>query len=357
MKNHFLLLVAAFMTITVTVFAQQTDRKDKAPVTYEELYDEPYSINKLFLSFQPLYGEMFIANINAGFGVEASYYYKDKADFKAHFRKSYSRQFFDFARDLSMNNSDVNNHAEVFNYFELGGTYHIKDFEQASKTKMFLYKNSYKGNKWASRVPLEAEVPCKVRKIYGARLGAILWNSTTDLDRTLVEQGLTNQDLKSGDVSLNDRFYNPETGKEEKLNVFSNIYSRGLYVGGSLTWIRNVAVSFDKYEEGVDDGIFTTYLDLLIAPSINVDDVSYTDIDPNTPEEGTRTFSVSPLKTKSFGVRGGIEGKFNRTLSWGYGAELGYRPGLEGRTFYALLKISFPIYGTNLDYKVEAFGK
>ena len=90
-------------------------------------------------------------------------------DFRAHFRKSYSQQSFDMARDLAIKKSDVENHAEVFNYFEVGGTYHIKDFEESSKTKMFLYKNSYKGNRWAARVPLSAEVPCKVRKIYGVR--------------------------------------------------------------------------------------------------------------------------------------------------------------------------------------------
>lgn len=347
---------AAFLTVSATVFAQ-TDRKDKAPVTYEELYDEPYSVNKLFIAFQPLYGELFVTNVNAGFGIEASYYYNDKADFKAHFRKAYGRQFFDFSRDLAMNNSDVDNRAEVFSYFEFGGTYHIRDFEESSKTKMFLYKNTYKGNKWASRVPLEAEIPCKVRKIYGARLGGIIWDSSTDIDRALEAQSLSNNDLKSGDLQLNDRFYNPETGADEKLNVFSNISSKGFYVGGSMTWIRNVAVSFDKFEEGVDDGILTTYLDILFSPSIKLDDIVYTDRDPNTPEEGTRTYSISPLRTRTFGARAGIEGKFNRTFSWSYGAEIGYRPSVESRTFYALIKISFPVYGTNLDYKVESFGK
>ncbi|HYC87355.1 MAG TPA: hypothetical protein VEB86_19115, partial [Chryseosolibacter sp.] len=82
MKKIFLLSIAALMMTTVSLFAQQAERKDKAPVTYEELYDEPYSVNKLFLSFQPLYGELFVSNINAGFGLEANYYYKDKADFR-----------------------------------------------------------------------------------------------------------------------------------------------------------------------------------------------------------------------------------------------------------------------------------
>jgi len=133
----------------VTVGVGQDDRKDKTAVTYEEIYDEPYSINKLFVHFQPLYGEVFATNVNAGFGLEANYYLNDKLDFKAHFRKTYSKTFYDFARDLAQKISDVDNRTEVFNYYEFGGTYHIKDFTESSKTKMFLYKNSFKGTQCA----------------------------------------------------------------------------------------------------------------------------------------------------------------------------------------------------------------
>jgi hypothetical protein len=118
-----------------------------------------------------------------------------------------------------------------------------------------------------------------------------------------------------------------------------------------------VAVNFDKFEEGIDDLMLTAYADILYSPSIKIDDIVYTDKDPNTPEEGTRVYSVSPVKTRSFGFRLGIDGKFNRTLSWAYGGEVGYRPSLQGRGFYALIKISFPVFGTSLDYKVESFGK
>ena len=132
---------------------------------------------------------------------------------------------------------------------------------------MFLYKNSYKGNKWAARVPLNAEVPCKVRKIYGARLGAIIWDSSTDIGRALEKQGLTNADLKNSEgIGL------PETifvnGRTESFDVFSNVsVDRALYVGGSMSWIKNIAVNFDKFEEGIDDLMFTVYLDALIFPS------------------------------------------------------------------------------------------
>jgi len=359
MNYRFFMIMAAFLAGQASLFAQG-ERKDKTAVTYEEIYDEPYSVNKLFVGIIPLYGELFATNVNAGFGLEAAYYLKDKMDFRAHFRKTYSQQFFDFSRDLADKQSSVDNHAEVFNYYELGFTYHIKDFEESSKTKMFLYKKSYKGDRWAARVPLSADVPCKVRKIYGARLGGIIWDSSTDLERALDAQDLSNSDLKreGSEVGLPDQEYN-EQGELVQVHPFSNIYSKGLYVGGSMTWIKNVAVNFDKFEEGIDDLIFTAYLDILYSPAIDIDDVVYTDKDAfGVPIAGsTYNYSVSALKTKSFGFRLGIDGRFNRQLSWSYGGEIGYRPSLEKRAFYALIKISFPVFGTNLDYKVESFGK
>lgn len=355
MNHRFLILIAALVTPCVTLFAQG-ERKDKTAVTYEELYDEPSSVNKLFVGIQPLYGELFSSNVNAGFGAEVMYYHKDKMDFRVHFRKTYSQQFFDFARDLAVKKSDVQNRHEVFNYFELGGTYHIRDFEESSKTKMFLYKNSYKGHRWAARVPLSADVPCKVRKIYGARLGGIVWDSSTDLGRALEKQGLSNSDLKTAEgISLPNTIM--KEGREESLDPFTNISSTGLYVGASMAWIKNVAVNFDKFEEGIDDLIFTAYVDLIVSPAISVDDIVYTGTDITSPNVGTQTYSVSPVKTKMLGFRVGMDGRFNRMFSWAYGAEVGYRPSFEGRSFYALFKISFPVFGTNLDYKVESFGK
>jgi len=222
---------------------------------------------------------------------------------------------------------------------------------------MILYKNSYKGNKWAARVPLNAEVPCKVRKIYGARLGSIIWNSSVDLSRALEGQELTNADLKTaeGTPLPNDYVVN---GQAFKLDPFSNLSSVSVYLGGSMTWIKNVAVNFDKFEEGVDDLIFTAFFDLMFAPAFTIDDVVYTPIDNNGNKTGTPdSYSVDALNVKKIGFRAGIDGKFNRQWSWSYGAEFGYRPGIEGKNFFVLAKISFPVFGTNLDYKVESFGK
>jgi len=213
---------------------------------------------------------------------------------------------------------------------------------------MVLFKNSYRGNRWASRVPLHAEVPCKVRKIYGVRFGGFLWNSTTDLNRALKAQNLTNADLVTSDgVGLPATYLDPVTGRTKDFNVFGNIYSTSAYLGGSMSWIRNVAVSFDKYDEGLDDGMLTVFFDILYAPQIKIDPLRYND----------QSYSTAAIKTSPLGFRIGVDGKYNRQLGWSYGGEVGYRPTITGRSFYAMFKIAFPLFGTNLDYKVESFGK
>ena len=341
-------VVLLLIVISIPGIAQE-DPRDKSAVTFEELYDEPYATNKLFIGFQPLYGEVFATNVTAGFGIDASYYHEDKFDLKLNFRKPYSMSFYDLNRYSAKKNSDVDNSPSGFGYFELGGTYHIKDFDVQSKTKMVLYKKSYKGDLWAARVPLQAEVPCKVRKVYGARLGGIFWNSTADISRVLKNQNRTNSDLvmvSDETLSLPLTSITPN-GQVQSLDVFSNIRSTGLYVGGSISWIRNIAVSFDKFEGGIDDGMLTLFFDILYSPSLKVDNVQY----------NGNAYSTNILKTSPIGARLGLDGKFNRTLSWAYGGEVGYRPSFQGGGFFALFKISFPMYGTNLDYKVESFGK
>ena len=345
-----------FFALTMSQIAfGQADKNEKTAVTFEELYDEPYAINKLFIGVQPFYGEVFATNVNAGFGAEASYYYKNKMDFKAHFRKTYSSGFFDLSRDLAKHTSSpgLKVHPEIFNYYELGGTYHFKDFETTGKTSIALYKKDFKGHPWAAHVPQRAEVPCKVRKIYGARLGAIIWNSTTELNRALKKQGLTNANLTNPEGIGLPLTYVDANGLTQDFNVFGNIYSASIYSGASISWFRNVAVSFDKFDEGVDDGMLTVFLDLQYAPYLKMKPVTYT----NQITQVTEDYSTKALKMSPFGFRAGVDGKFNRQLSWAYGAEMGLRPSLQGRMFYLLFKLTFPIYGTNLDYKVESFGK
>ncbi|MCW5910792.1 MAG: hypothetical protein KIT62_06950 [Cyclobacteriaceae bacterium] len=334
-----LLLLASAM-----VFGQASE---KIAVTFDELYDEPYSINKLFIAFQPLYGEIFATNVNAGYGLEAQYFHKNKFNIKGQFRKSYSSKFMDFNREIALRNSTVSITPEIFNYFEFGGTYHIKDFDESSTAKIFLHRKKMAKTKWSATVANYAEVPSKLRKIYGARLGTVIWDATADINRTLEKQGLTYADLVNSEGTSLPATYVDGNGETQDMQAFANLYATNVYVGGSLTWIRNIAVSFDQYDAAVDDGIFNVYFDVLFAPSVKLDPVSYNGFD----------YSTSAIKLNKIGVRAGFEGKYNRTLGWSYGGEVGYRPSVDGRGFFAVFKIAFPVFSSNLDNKVEAFQK
>ncbi len=338
MKKLIFFFVATLSGVFHGAYAQ-LDAANEA-ITYEELYDDPYAINKLFIHLQPLYTELFATNVSAGFGLAGNYYHKAKWDAFANFRQAYSRSF-DYVRDIATKNQVIENKPQSFTYFEMGGTYHIKDEESDTETKLILYSKRYqKGNRWAAQVPEHTIVPSKVRKIKGVRLGGFAYDTSIDLKKIAEDQGVVLED-NMGELPELVYYYSHQTVK-------------GLFVGGAMGWIKNLAVKPDKgFGILSDDLILNTFLDIMIAPSIVIDDVQYRDPANNK----IRTFSTDKIKTSAFGFRTGIEGKFNRELSWAYGAELGMRPTVSGRGFFAMIRISLPVYSTNLNHGREAFGK
>lgn len=254
-------------------------------ITYEEIYDAPYEVNKLFVHFQPMYADMHVSNVTAGLGMEVNYYLADKFDFRAHARTAYARVT-DFERNIASQIPEQQNRPNVYNYFEVGATYHIKDYEDDTESKVTLYSTRFKGGKWASRVPDHIMVPSKVRKIMGARLGAFSFNSSTNLVRAIEAQG---QEI----VLQNDAGQALPEGQ----SVSGNVQVHGLYLGASMTWIKNFAIKPDKgYGTLVNDLIFNTYFDIMIAPSVNIDDVYF----------GNMAYSTEEIKTNIMGVRAGI---------------------------------------------------
>src|SRR5690606_18496855 len=129
-------------------------------------------------------------------------------------------------------NSDIKNKPNVYNYFELGATYHVKDWEDDSQSKVILYSNRYKGTKWAANVPEHIIIPTKVRKIYGVRLGGLMYDTSTDLNNVMEKQ----------EVSL------PQIGNEDifipaETDIYGNLDVKAIYLGGSMAWIKNFAIN------------------------------------------------------------------------------------------------------------------
>lgn len=335
MKKTFFIIFLSVISLARLAAQESTTAKT---FTYEGLYDNPYDISKLFIQVQPIYGEFFTTNVNAGIGFEAHYYHNDVFDLGAHFRTAYSSTF-EMTRHAAEENSDMKSRPRPYNYFELVGNYHVVDREEDTETKFILYSKRYEGKKWAATVPLHTIVPTKMRRVYGVRVGGFAYTSAVDYTRVLESQGKIPREVFGFDEENQDLFD----------DIYGDISAQGFFLGGSLTLIKNVAIQPDRiYGTLVNDLIFNVFFDVIAAPSIALQDIQ---------TQNNEIVPADEIETNMLGGRVGIEGRFNRSVGWAYGAEAGYRPGLKGEGFYATVKISFPVFATRLNYKVESFGK
>ena len=321
--KRFLLSCIFTASFSGYLWAQDTsqDSDTKPILTYESVVDNPYEINKLWIHLQPLYAELFVANVNLGFGVQVDYQAAAKLALSAQWRRAYAQPT-DFAREVAHKNQDNLDNNKTFNYWQLGGVLHLSDKAEQGKTKIILYSRRYQGKRWANRIPETIEVPAQIRKVYGLRFGGFMYNTTTDISRAASEQGVNLVETMGSSVG--------------DAKLYGNLEATAVYLGTSFSVIKNIGIKpYRDFGVLVNDLHITGYLDIMYAPSIEVEDIML----------GNSTISGSQLSLQDLGFRGGIEGKFNKGFGYAYGAEIGFRPSLEKRTFYAMFKLSFPVIG------------
>ena len=325
MTSKYTFLIFLFLLNAFVAFSQE-EEKEEVPA-YQMMYDDPYDIRNLYLQFQPLYGDIGAINITGGFGIEGAYYHKSKFDLQLAFRTSYGKRF-DINRDAATRNATNTDEFPMYFNIEFGGTYHIKDVMKESSSKVLLYSKQYTGIEWASTVPRSVEISGNVRTIIGGRLGGMFSSTTANINAILSVQGIDLYDSEGLPI-LNEA-------------VYSNMQTFIIYLGGSYSWIRNYAVEFsERWDPSGDDQLITPYFDIMYAPSINLNDVTL----------NGETVSTADIEELSLGFRGGVNVKFNRKLSWGYGVEAGIKPGIKKRGFFLVFKMSFPLYAKKLGSK------
>lgn len=322
-------LLYLLFVLPASVLAQMTSTEITPDTTTRKVvYDQPEKIRRFFLGFQPIYADVFSNGVNTGFGVEAFYLPKNgKFDLHASFRKPYSARFYDQARDNMDKTSNTLNESVGFMFAEVGGTWHLKDEVQMVPGKIsVIRKEGNQKDRWTRAT--QVTVPFKQRTITGVRAGFQAWRSAVNVTEVLEKQGSRN-----ADVALPEQLVDAD-GNFSPFTVFSNVYNRSVYVGYSLTRIRNHSVLFDNYETAVQDGIVMLYADVLVAPWLDLDDVEF----------GVGTYSLDKVKLQRIGIRAGVELKSNKKLGWGYGAELGWRPAPQGNMGYVLVRLSVPVF-------------
>ena len=331
MHTKYTFLICLFLFSGFVAFAQE-EEEEEVP-TYQTMYDDPYDIRNLYLMFQPLYGDIGAINLTGGFGIEGAYYHKSKFDVQLAFRTSYGKRF-DLYRDAGTRNATNTDEFPMYYNIEFGGTYHVQDIMKESSSKVLLYTKQLKGTDWSSTVARHAEINGKVRTIIGVRLGGIVNSTTANVNAILSVQEIELFYADGEPVYMED--------------LYSNLQTFVIYAGGSYSWIRNYAVEFsERWDPSGDDKILTPYFDIMFAPSINLSDVTLRG----------ESVSTADIEELSLGFRGGLNVKFNRKLSWGYGVEAGVRPGIKKRGFFLVFKMSFPLYAKKLGSKESSTGE
>jgi hypothetical protein len=149
-----------------------------------------------------------------------------------------------------------------------------------------------------------------------------MFNSTSDISNAADLQGISLVDDENNSV--------------DQAKLYGNIDTKGIYAGLSLQIIKNVAIQPHRdFGVLVNDLQFTAFIDVMYAPSINVEDIILND----------QIIDGGQLETQELGFRAGVQGKFNKPIGFSYGAEVGHRPSLKELGFYAMFKLGFPVFG------------
>lgn len=306
----------------------------KGPSSFEILYDEPYAINRLFIHFQPVIADVFMTNPNVSFGFEANYLPGKKINYEISLRKAYGRAT-DVMRDLAETNKTNQNEVRPFRWLQAGVTYHIKDRERDGNARIVPYTKKTKAHSFDNYNYFE--VPCLVREIIGARVGAYSYQTTIDVSNNMIRQGVRLVSQEGNPLTLSTRE-----------RIYSAMSVSGFYLGGSFTTVRNVVVKPEggsgvAYKNSGSDQILTAYADLMYSPFINLDEV----------KDGNQVYDLDPMKTNALGWRLGLDVMHNRATHWSFNLEIGSHTGLSRRAGFLTAKIAFPVMAFTIDKKLN----
>ncbi len=335
----FLLIFCFTLTISPKIYAQgdlpeleeeKGNHKSKDELSYKVLYDEPDSLYRFFFTFHALSAEFGGMNNVFGYGFQANYFHKKHWAFQASLRLPYAKSF-DAQRKTASETSIANNQPRSFYFGEVVGTYHISDQSLYGHTRLMPHGRHIAHKEWATSVATHIRIPALVRTVLGVRFGGYMWQTAFNVKDVAQRQSIS---IKAGE----------NLALELNKPVFTNFNSAGIIIGGSYTQIRNIFIKPEGFDPVGNVHKMTFYTDILIAPFMSVEDVTY----------AGRTYRTDAIDLKNIGSRAGILGLFNRHWGWSYNAEFGWRPAPTGRNFYLMAKIGFTI-AENLKHRRKSF--
>jgi hypothetical protein len=334
-----------------SAFAQLDASFPSQSVNYKVINDDPKDLNHLWVHVQPLTIDAMQMNVAVGSGIELTYLPNSRFELKGGLRGNLINAL-DFHRFSTSNGASItwqeskreqsqmtlSNSFSRFYSFEIGGMYVFKDSDLQGASKIILNDNPAPGNTGFSEM---IEVDSKIRQLFGARLGISSMASTVSLQKALDDQNVKLTGDQGTVLSKNGtQTTNGFSTKGNSNELFTSFSSTGFYLGAAMQRIKNISIKSDRQGILSNNSIFTVYADLMFNPFTKLDDIKTT----WTGKPVKETFSTSAISLSKFGGRIGAEVRYNQASFISLGAELGYRPSIQGEGFYGLIKLSIPTF-------------
>ena len=342
---------ALFILLSPLANAQVDVAFPSQSVNYKIVQDDPKDLNHLWIKVQPLTVDLMQMNAAVGSGLEVTYLPKPGLQIDGGIRGNLINAF-DIQRTAAKNNASITTQASKreqnemvvtnlfsrFFAFEVGAMYAFKDENKDGASKIVLGDNAVPGN---TAFPEVIEVNAKSREIWNARLGVSSLTTTVSLQNAIEKQEVTVEGsngtklTKEGSTSANGFKTSSNTNEP-----FSNFSATGFYAGAAFQKIKNISIKTDRQGIVSNNSILTLYADVMFAPWTTLEDMHARMVGQSTEE----TFNVSPIKINRLGGRIGAEVRYNQASFVAVGAEIGYRPSIQGEGMYAVVKLSIPAF-------------
>jgi hypothetical protein len=225
-----------------------------------------------------------------------------------------------------------------FYSFETGGFYQLSDQMKDASAKIILTDQAEPGK---TSFPEVLDVNTKSRQILGVRLGATSLSTTVSVQKAMEKQDISIKGdqgtvLSSNGTTSPTGFKTPYNANE----LYSTFSSTGIYLGGGFQRIKNISIKTDKHGIVSNNSILTVYADLIFNPWTELSSITARQVSKNVNE----SYDLSPLKLQKVGGRAGFEIRYNQASFVSIGAEIGYRPAIQGQGFYGLFKLGIPTF-------------
>lgn len=376
-------LFSIFLLIGISLLPDQAEaqrgrrsRRSK-DIVFDQVYNNPSEVKRLFLGLMPAYADMFTTNVNLGVGVDAHIFPKklgvgglqnENKKYSLHFhaRTTYASQT-DLNRFLHSENTAAFTANEFgspgwYVYAEGGYAYHFYDNVAEDNIKLPVTSTRRDLKKAASEVNDIFEVTVDKRTLVTARAGllgyrsAVNWNNVVSRDNRRVMRGMYDADPEDAIEPVSIRYdslgiRNEAEGLGLRNYAFGDVIVGSVYLGASMSWIWNAGFETEGHADVVRDAMVTGYADFMVAPFVVVGEVkSYNGKFVASPND------LADFRNR-FGGRIGLDIAHNRAFGWGLNAEIGYRPGIHRNGAYFMMGFRFPVFATDMNNLRESFQK